>query len=99
MFIVDAHLKITKVVRMKALFTLLLLIPSLSWGSTFKNDKSINDTLDNDYLISEQTLSIIFIAKSISFFFTFNGGKIRTTFSAARIVNNLLSINFFINFV
>ena len=31
-----------------------------------------------------------------SFFFTFNGGKIRTTFSAARIVSNLFCIKEFI---
>ena len=40
---------------------------------------------------------MIFTAMSISFFLTFKGGNIRTTFSAARIVNNLQSISFFIN--
>ena len=46
-----------------------------------------------------QTLLIILRAWSSSFFFTFNGGKIRTTFSAARIVKSLFSINFLIKTV
>ena len=50
-------------------------------------------------LRSKQTFLMIFNAWLNSFFFTFNGGKILTTFSAARIVRSLLSINAFIKFV
>ena len=44
-------------------------------------------------------MSIIFSDWLISLFFTLSGGKILTTFSAALIVNKLLSISFFMNFV
>ncbi len=45
---------------MKTLLVLLLIIPSLSWGLTFKNGESINDSLDNNYLISKP--GILFIS-------------------------------------
>ena len=45
---------------MKTLLFLFLLIPSLSWGLTFKNGESINVTVDDNYLISKP--GILFIS-------------------------------------